>query len=455
MGTLTKIRKVSRNRHTLSLAGNGSAAILGFICLALAARLLTKQDLGTWFIFITAFTFVDILRSGIIHTSLIRAASSANKRQFFVIAGSGWVISLISTSIIALITSLSFLIFENQITNEGLRLFLKWYWVTGFVTLPYNYATWLMQARQAFDKVLYIRLLNQLSFMFCILLGLFTNNTSLSYLLACFIISCFLPSFISLWTGWSWIKSIRFADRTTISELFDFGKFSMGTLMGSNLLRSSDTLIIGFLMTSQDVAAYAIPLKLVEVLEIPIRSFVATAMPAMSMNKLPSQKAELRKIFNKYAGVISIALLPVIIGCILFADSLVVILGGSQYAESANILRILAIYTAFVPLDRFSGVTLDIIGKPGMNFIKVMLMLFVNITGDIIAIHYVGEIWAVALVSILTFFTGLVFGNYFLKKHLEHSIAETLNTGLNKINKLGKPVYSKLKELRLGLTNTI
>lgn len=334
-------------------------------------------------------------------------------------------------------------------------LFVKWYWLAGFVTLPFNYAAWLMQARQAFDKVLYIRLMNQLSFMLCILIGLVASYNSIHYLLISFILSSLLPSFFSIWSGWSWIKSIHFADRAKVAELFNFGKFSMGTLMGSNLLRSSDTLIIGFMMTAKDVAAYSIPLKLVEILEIPLRSFLATAMPAMSQHKDPSQKKELKNLFNKYAGIISISLLPIVLGCIIFADSLVLILGGSQYAESANILRILAVYTAFLPLDRFSGVTLDIIGKPAMNFIKVLLMLLVNVTGDIMAIHFAGHIWAVAVVSILTFLTGLVFGNYILKKYLDHSIKETLMTGITLCGNFIKPVIIKIKALRLGTGNSI
>ena len=74
------------------------------------------------------------------------------------------------------------------------------------------------------------------------------------------------------------------------------------------------------MMTAKDVAAYSIPLKLVEILEIPLRSFLATAMPAMSQQKDPSQKKELRILFNKYAGIISIALLPIVLGCIILKD---------------------------------------------------------------------------------------------------------------------------------------
>jgi O-antigen/teichoic acid export membrane protein len=257
-----------------------------------------------------------------------------------------------------------------------------------------------------------------------------------------------------MWAGWSMIKTVRFATKEKMKELFNFGKFSMGTIMGSNLLRSSDTLIIGFMLGPTQVATYAIPLKLIEVIEILLRSFVGSAMPEMSKYAAPEYRANLRAMFYKYAGLLSILLLPLIIGCVFFADSMVLLLGGAQYAESANILRILALYAAFLPLDRFSGITLDIIGKPQLNFVKVILMLIVNVTGDLLAVHFIGNIWGVAAVSILTFLTGVLFGNYFLKKYLHHSIRETLNTGVQAAYHILQPIKDRIKSLKVGNTTT-
>ena len=446
------IGKFIKNRHTLSLAGNVTNAILGFGSLALVARLLSKDDMGAWFMFLTAYIFADLLRAGIIHTSLVRFAASSENEQFGEVAGSGWLISIITTLIISIVTLLADVFFSHYITNEGFKLFLSWYWLAAITTLPFNYAAWLLQARSSFEKVLYIRLLNQLSFITCILIGLITNSGSVEMVLAGFIFSGLLPSAISLWAGWSMIRTVRFATKKMVLDLFNFGKFSMGTMMGSNLLRSSDTLLIGFMLSARDLASYSIPLKLVEVIEILLRSFAASAMPVMSKLRTPDKKVELRAMFYKYTGLLSFILLPIIFGSILFADSLVVLLGGAQYAESANVLRILAVYAAFLPLDRFSGITLDIIGKPYLNFIKVILMLIVNVTGDLIAITYFGTIGSVAAVSILTFLTGVIFGNYFLKKYLNHSIKETLQTGINTLLEMARSVRDRFKMMRVGNT---
>ncbi len=446
----SKLKGIIKNNHTLSLAGNLTNAVLGFASIALVARLLDKESMGAWVMFLTGYIFADLLRAGIIHTSLIRFAASSKKEHFGIVSGSGWMISIFTTIFLSLLTYSIHLFFGHVITNPGFNLFLEWYWLAAITTLPFNYAAWLMQARSQFEKVLYIRLLNQLSFMTCILLALIFEKNSTEIVLGSFIISGLLPSAVSMWAGWSMIKTVRFATKEMMRELFNFGKFSMGTLMGSNLLRSSDTLLIGFMMTTRDVALYAIPLKLIEVIEILLRSFVSTAMPAMSKYASPDHKVELKAMYYKYTGVLSILLIPVVVGTFIFADTLVVILGGAQYAESAVILRVLAVYSLFLPLDRFSGITLDIIGKPYLNFIKVLLMLLVNVTGDLLAIHYIGNIWGVAAVSILTFITGVIFGNFFLKKYLHHSVRETVVTGFKATLHILHPIKERFKSLKFG-----
>jgi hypothetical protein len=86
-------------------------------------------------------------------------------------------------------------------------------------------------------------------------------------------------------------------------------------------------------------------------------------------------------------------------------------------------------YTAFKPLDKLSGVMLDIINKPQSNFIKVILMLTVNVVGDIFSLYYFGTLESVAIVSTLTFVTGVFYGMYILNKSIEVNFLNIFNLG--------------------------
>ncbi|WP_431159515.1 hypothetical protein, partial [Winogradskyella poriferorum] len=66
-----------------------------------------------------------------------------------------------------------------------------------------------------------------------------------------------------------------------------FEKYSTFRLIGTNLLRNADILIIIISpFGSNAVALFTIPLKLTEIQQIPLRSFRATAFPKMSKASL-------------------------------------------------------------------------------------------------------------------------------------------------------------------------
>lgn len=192
----------------------------------------------------------------------------------------------------------------------------------------------------------------------------------------------------------------------------------MGTMIGANLLKNSDTLIIGAMINAEAVAYYSVPLKLFEVMEVPLRSFVATAMPFMSKLINAGEKGRMSDFFEKTTGMFTIALVPFVLLAIIFAEPMVSLLGGSGYGESVNVFKVFALFALLMPIDRYSGVALDMLNKPSFNFVKVIIMLSVNIVGDILVIRMTGNIFPVAIVSIITFTTGVLLGLHFLRKFI-------------------------------------
>jgi len=172
-------------------------------------------------------------------------------------------------------------------------------------------------------------------------------------------------------------------------------------------------------------------MRLMEVIEIPLRSFLATGMPAMSEAFNRNKKDEVVHIMQKYAGMLTLALFPVSLFAILFADIAVGLLGGAQYqgTDAVSVYRIFMCFAMFYPIDRFLGVTLDIIHKPKINFIKVLVMLATNVVFDFAGIYLFGNINGVALATLFTFLSGALFGYYWLKKYLNFTMAGIFKTG--------------------------
>lgn len=250
--------------------------------------------------------------------------------------------------------------------------------------------------------------------------------------------------------GWDGLKHIKKASAETNKILLHFGKYTTFTLVGTNLLRSADTLIISLSpLGNAAVALYSIPLKLTELQQIPLRSFAATAFPKMSKASLLGKVTEVRDLFYTYAGAISYLFIFVSLFTFVFADLFVLIIAGKQYLQTdpvtgfnvVSIVRVFSIYGLLLPIDRMTGIGLDSINKPNINALKVFFMVIANIAGDIIAIFIFKSLILVAVSSILFTLLGIWVGMYFLNKELSLHFSEIFIQGL----KFYKSIFNKLR----------
>ena len=81
------------------------------------------------------------------------------------------------------------------------------------------------------------------------------------------------------------------------------------------------------------------------------------------------------------------------------------------------------------PIDRFNGVTLDIIHLPKMNFYKVLFMLFACVSTDLIGVLTTKSIYGVAFAAPFTLLTGILVGYIALKKHIDYSFKGVFTMG--------------------------
>ena len=111
--------------------------------------------------------------------------------------------------------------------------------------------------------------------------------------------------------------------------------------------------------------------------------------------------------------------------------------------EAANLFRIIMFTSIIYPIDRFNGVALDIIHKPRINFIKVLIMLAVKIVGTIGCIALLHSIYGAPIGGLLTMLAGLAFGARQLSKYMDFSIPTILKTGFVETLALGKRVLGR------------
>jgi len=444
------LKKIVQEDNFLSLLGNLTISFFGIAGFALLARTFQMDIFGEWVIFISAATFVEMFRYGIINTAIIRYLSGADKDERIKFIGSNGLIGIIATVLICALLYICLLVFSNSIHNSGYELFFQWYPLLALINLPMNTALVIMQADLKFGKILLIRSIESIGFFLVVAVNYFFLHMTLMELVISFLIIDGVASGVCLVMGWDGLKYIPKATKHTIKVLLNFSKYTTFTLIGTNLLRSADTFIISFSpLGTAAVALYSIPMKLTELQQIPLRSFAATAFPKLSRASMQKNVAEVKEIFYTYSGAMTYLFIGISLVTFVFADLFILILGGKQYLgtdpvtgfNAATIMRIFSVYGLLLPIDRMTGIGLDSINKPNINFLKVLSMVIANVIGDIIAIFIFKSLAMVAVASIFFTIIGIWVGFFYMNKELSLNYRYIFTNGID----FYKTIYGKIK----------
>jgi len=434
------IKKLRANKNVLSLAGNAASAVFGLLSFSLLARSFNSEVFGEWVIYITSATFIEMFRFGLTRTALVRFLSGAEGVDRKRLVGSNYTVGLVITGLIVVVMYLALLAFYQPIMQSPYRLFFVWYPLLAVLNLPFNNALTIMQAEEKFGKIFLVRIVNLFLFALLLALNYFLRwELPLLAVIIWHLVFNFLTSFLTIISKWDGLTEVFHTNRETLRTLLNFGKFTTVTLIGSNLLRSADTFIISLSpMGSAAVAIYAIPLKLTEMLQIPLRSFAATAYPRMSKASILNETGKLKYYFYSYSGAMTLLFLPIIAVGYFFAEYFILVLGGEQYLQpgllpgesTVLIFRIFVIYGLMLPLDRMTGVALDAINRPKKNFYKILFMVAANIIGDLIAVFVFKSLAMVAVATLVFTFIGMVVGYIYVDKEIGLDAKKLVTVGI-------------------------
>lgn len=430
-----ELRKNETKRNTfLSLFGNLLYSVLGFVGIALLARSLPLSEYGDWVIYLSAGSLLEMMRLGFMHTALVRFSSGTSEKNQNEYIASGWIIGLLFSLFLSLTIFIIFLIVTFFKIETSYYYFLMYYPILIIIGLPLSISLSILQFKMQFGKILRLRFtsmsLNLIVFGCAYILKLHVETVILLHLL-----STSISSINTILVKWSGIELIKFYTVEKTKELMNFGKYSLGTLIGTNLLKSADTFILGFTLGADSAALYSIPLKLTETFEILLRSIVSVALPKMSNFSVKLQNHEVKRVFQDYSGMLTFIYIPVMMFCFIFAEFLLGVLGGQEYVQMANVFRVFCFYGLLLPIDRFTGVTLDCINLPAYNFRKVLVMTVFNIGFDLLILNFTNDLRWVAFGTMLTTVLGIILGIKFLNKSFNTSVLSILKGGFYFIKK--------------------
>jgi PST family polysaccharide transporter len=189
-----------------------------------------------------------------------------------------------------------------------------------------------------------------------------------------------------LWVYCNWRPSILIR-KQPVKEFLHFGAGISGFNIVNYITRYSDNVLIGARIGATALGFYT---KAYQLLLLPLNQLrnplMTVAIPAMS--KLKSQPNEYVNYYRKYVFLLAFSSMPLVAYLAIFSKELILIVLGTNWLQSSNIFRVLAIMGFIEPVLTSTGLVMISTGQSKKFFTIGCITSISTITGFFIGIHW-------------------------------------------------------------------
>ena len=149
----SKLVTLLKDDHSISLLTNVIVAFFGFVTFFILVRTYSTRDYGFWVLYLTPLHFTEMIKLGLIKTSMVRYLAGAKYNDRVQIIGSGWILSFTIAAMVVSLLIIAVLVFPHQIENSSYQLFFYYYPIYAIFSLPYSNAIGILEADQKFRAI--------------------------------------------------------------------------------------------------------------------------------------------------------------------------------------------------------------------------------------------------------------------------------------------------------------
>lgn len=381
-----------------TLSEKGTSLLFGFGSAVLLFRSLTKEEFGTWILFLTIVSILEVGRIGLLQNALIKYLATHEGEDAGKINTASLVLNILMTACIVLLLFALAAPLSMLMKAPGLAQLLYIYTITTALLVPFFQFNYIQQANLDF-KGIFWSTATRGGMMFGYVLFMFvqSEHITLASLAICQIASAGVASVIAWHFAKPYSRYTRHAEWGWIKKLFRFGKYVLGTNLSAQLFRNVDKLLLGSLPAggTAAVALYDAAMRITNLMDVPTASMASILYP-QSAKRMEEGKSAVKDLYEKAVGAILVFMFPCITAVLIFAERIISIVAGPGYEEAANLLRITVFFGFFVPYAVQFGTVLDSIGKPRFNFFFTLMSLGLNALCNWIFISRYGVFGAAA-----------------------------------------------------------
>jgi len=429
----------------------GAGFVFNFGSVLLLLRSLSVEDMGAWFLFLTVCAFLEVSRIGLLRNALVKyIAADGGKNYQAILSASFFLNCLLTLFYIGfLLTGATWL--SRLWEHEGLTLLFQIYAITTVVLMPFNQFNYIQQANMDFQGIFWSGIAKQgLFFFYVLFLWLTQTSIELHHLALAQIVAIAVGLCISYYYAIPYLRFSRSLDWTWVKELFNFGRFAIGTNLSSMLYKSMDKMMLGSMVSVAAVAIYEIAIKVTNLLEIPTLSAAPVVFPQSAKDAAEKGNHAVAELYEKSVGLILTLIIPCVLVVQLIPELIITLIAGDQYLETVPLLRIVIFFGMFTPFLYQTGMALESIGKPNINFYFTLASFFLNLLLNALFITLFGIIGA-AYGTLITYVIVFSAGQFMLHKLVG---VQTQNIFLNIVYFYKKGFSYLQHRYKVQMTNT-
>ncbi len=392
---------------TVSILQQVCNFIVGFAGFFFLVRLTSKDDYGTWILFLSTISLIEITRNELIQNALIKYVSVSGDDDRGKIIATSFAINMTVTTLLALILAgvapLLSHIWDAPAISNMLWLYLISFFIVG-IQMQCNA---IEQAYLNFNSLFLSSFLKQFLFLVALVVAYFLNYAlTLIQLVELTIISGVLGTFVSWHYArrhftFKWKFDLEWA-----KKLLNYGKYTMATSLHATFSNVMDQMMLGALLAPAAVSSFNIANRISNMAHIPTNAMATIVFPQGAIRYEAEGKDAMKLLYEKSVGSILAILTPVVMILYLFAEPIIHIIVGEQYVDAIPLLRVTLLYCLLIPYSRQTGTILESTGNTRLNFLLVLFTGAFNIVLNIFLIQKFGVIGAVygALAARISFF---------------------------------------------------
>lgn len=428
-----------------------SLVVFGFLAYYLLIRHTTKEELGTWAMFILMTSFIEQLRYGFISNGLIRYLNNTDSRDDYIKVETGaFSLNIVITLLISIV-----LWFGGDLIGKSMNMplmgpMLHIYAFLNFLMVPVFHLEMMQRANMDFKGSSLGQFINKgLYSLLLIAYIFFADDVVLTEVVLLQGVGILAGTFVTYYFGKKYMSFTWRFSFSTLKEQLNYGKYTFGTFISAYLMRNIDSFMLGKLLGPAAVAAYAVSLKITNIFEVPANTVSTVIFPKMVRAIKEEGLQAARPYYEKSVSLLLIIMAPFVVFTLFFAEEMVLLIAEERYAESIPILQITVLYGLLLPLDKQVGVMLDATGKQKMNTLFVLRNAVLNVVLNYLFITYIGIIGA-ALATLTTYIISVTLNQIYINRTFNISalnyfryMGTSYTKGLEMLNR-------KIKAMRAG-----